>query len=223
MDNIAYCTRCRGMWVGWNGKYIQHCLVCREVNPRAVKLLISSVILSLLILAFPVGTGKVLSELDPFHAIETEAVAEANFVPPIDPAIKSIEHMLSRYNVLEEDRSRVAKAIVDNSRKHGIDPKLVASIVIVESRANPFAISDSNSVGVMQIHIPTWGRTADRENMNLFKIEDNVALGVRILKGYVAQYGLWNGVMRYKGWIGTPESEQNVDEYVQKVKQIYKP
>jgi soluble lytic murein transglycosylase-like protein len=174
-------------------------------------------------LAFPITTGIVLADLNPFPAIETDAVAEASFIPTIDPTVKNIERLLGRYSVQERDRSRVAKAIVENSRKQGLDPKLVASIVIVESRANPFAISDASAVGVMQIHLPTWGRTADRENINLFKVEDNIALGVRILKGYVAQYGLWNGVMRYNGWVGTPESEANVDEYVQKVKQIYEP
>ena len=30
----------------------------------------------------------------------------------------------------------------------------------------------------MQIHMPTWGHTAERQNLNLFKVEDNIALGV---------------------------------------------
>ena len=223
MKSIAYCSRCRGMKVGWNSKYVRHYLVCKEVNPRFVKSLISGVVLSFLILAFPVTTGIVLSDLNPFPVMETDAVAEANFVASIDPAVKSIERLLSRYAVQDQDRDRVAKAIVENSRKQDIDPKLVASVVIVESRANPFAISDSKAVGIMQIHLPTWGRTADRENINLFKIEDNIALGVRILKRYVSQYGLWNGLMRYRGWVDTPESQETADEYVQKVKHIYQP
>ena len=65
-------------------------------------------------------------------------------------------------------------------------PRLVASIIIVESRANPFAISESDSVGIMQIHLPTWGRSPTEQGINLFKIEDNVDLGVRILSGYIA-------------------------------------
>jgi hypothetical protein len=209
------------MWVGWNRKYIQHCIVCKEINPQAIKLLISSVVLSLLMLAFPVETGIVLSDLNPFPV--TNAVAEATFVPSIDPLVRNVAKMLGRYSVHEQQRERVAKAIVETSRKNDMDPKLVASIVIVESRANPFAISDAKSVGIMQIHLPTWGPTADRENINLFKVEDNIALGVRILKRYVSQYGLWTGVMRYKGYVDTPESQENVDEYVQRVKQIYQP
>src|SRR6185295_14822625 len=112
---------------------------------------------------------------------------------------------------------------VQNSRRYDVDPKLIASIVIIESRADPFAISNRDSVGIMQIHLRTWGPLADRENLNLFKVEDNIALGVRILKGYIAGNGLWEGVMRYKGWTSKPESEQQVDEYLQKVKRIYNP
>jgi hypothetical protein len=75
----------------------------------------------------------------------------------------------------------------------------------------------------MQIHLPTWGEIADRENINLFKVEDNISLGVRILRGYIAQYGLWEGVMRYQGMTDSPESQQKADDYAQKVKHIYQP
>ena len=70
----------------------------------------------------------------------------------------------------------------------------------------------------MQIHLPTWGRQADREGINLFKIEDNVDFGVRILKDYVHRFGLWEGVKRYNGWSpDNPDSSQAADDYVAKV------
>jgi len=96
--------------------------------------------------------------------------------------------------------------------------------MIVESRANPFAISTSDSIGIMQIHLPTWGSTADKEDINLFKIEDNVDFGVRILRDYIRHHGLWDGVKRYKGWNSeNPVSMQSVDDYVQKVQRLYFP
>ena len=99
---------------------------------------------------------------------------------------------------------------------------LVASIMIVESRANPFAISTSDSIGIMQIHLPTWGHTVDREGINLFRIEDNVDFGARILKDYIRRFGLWDGVKRYKGWNAVdPGSEQSVEDYLAKVRRIY--
>src|SRR5262249_12160805 len=62
----------------------------------------------------------------------------------------------------------------------------------------------------------------DREGINLFKIEDNIDFGTRILKDYARQFGLWEGVKRYKGWIADdPESEHSAEEYLAKVQRIY--
>ena len=94
--------------------------------------------------------------------------------------------------------------------------------MIVESRANPFAISGSDAIGMMQIHLPTWGPRADKEGINLFKIEDNIEFGTRILKDYIRRFGLWEGVKRYKGWNpGSPASAEAVSDYVAKVQGIY--
>lgn len=230
MEPIAFCSRCRGMRVGWNRKYILHSLVCQEVISRSAKLLIFKAILSSFIFAFPVATGVVFSDLETVRPDEARGVVEAAVLPDggvlgeVSPATRNIEQFLEAQGVDDKDRGRVAKAIVLNSRKYNVDPKLVAAIVIVESLANPFAISGRDSIGIMQIHLPTWGPIADRENINLFKVEDNIALGVRILKGYISRNGgIWEGVMRYKGWTDTPESQVQVDEYVQKVKRIYQP
>jgi len=185
-------------------------------------LVIFSVLLAFLMIIFPFSASVFLSNLDTAAQLQAPVV-HATFVPLIDPAVSGIESMLAKYSVGANIRQRIARAIVQNSQKYNIDPKLVASIVIVESSANPFAISNADAVGVMQIHMPTWGMTADKENLNLFRAEDNIALGVRILKGYVARHGLWPGVMRYRGWIETPESKQEADEYAQKVRKIYQP
>jgi soluble lytic murein transglycosylase-like protein len=140
----------------------------------------------------------------------------------IDPAVQSIETFLKGYGVDESYRTRVAESIVRSAKKHNLDPRLIASVIIVESRANPFAISGKDAIGIMQVHLPTWGQAADREGVNLFKIEDNVDFGARILKNYVRQSGLWVGVKRYKGWFANnPESESSVLEYLAKVQRIY--
>jgi soluble lytic murein transglycosylase-like protein len=96
--------------------------------------------------------------------------------------------------------------------------------MIVESCGNPFAISGQNAVGVMQIHLPTWKDTADREDINLFRIEDNVDLGARILKDYVRRFGQWEGIKRYNGYIpGEPAWEESAQRYLTKVQQVYQP
>jgi len=73
----------------------------------------------------------------------------------------------------------------------------------------------------MQIHLGTWGAIADKENINLFRVEDNVEFGVRILRDYIRASDTWEGVARYRGKTDAPQSQQTALEYVQKVQRIY--
>jgi soluble lytic murein transglycosylase-like protein len=208
------------MNVGWNRRYVMHCLICQEWVSKSSKLLILTVCLAALIFGFPTPGAFVLpggSEL-PMLVLQLQKPVLA----AIDPAVQSVETFLRNYGAEESFIGRVSQSIVKSGRKHNLDPRLIASIVIVESRANPFAISAADSIGIMQIHLPTWGRTADREGVNLFKIEDNIDFGTRILKDYVRQAGIWDGVKRYKGWIAdNPDSHSAALEYVSKIQRIY--
>jgi hypothetical protein len=221
MQAIAFCSKCRGMKVGWNGRYLMHRLKCEEWISKSSKLLILTVCLGVLIFAFPTPSAFVFSG----DGIQ-QPIQEAGFPNPVaavlDPAVHSVEAFLKGYGVDASHRSRVAQAVVKSAKKHNLDPRLIAAIVIVESRANPFAISNRDAIGIMQIHLPTWGRTADKEGLNLFKIEDNVDFGARILRDYVRRSGIWEGVKRYKGWFADrPESESSAVEYMAKVQRIY--
>jgi soluble lytic murein transglycosylase-like protein len=221
MQPFAFCMRCRGMRVGWNGRYILHCLSCKEWFSKSTKLLIFTVLLSVLVLGFPTPSAYVFSGQSPAQEIQ-EAGFDLPLLAAIDPAVTSMKTLLKRYHVDEAHCDRIASAIVKSSRKYDIDPKLVASIMIVESRANPFAISHLDSIGIMQIHLPTWGTTAEEEGINLFKIEDNVDFGVRILRDYVRRFGLWEAVKRYNGLTAdNPDSAQAAEDYLAKVKNIY--
>ena len=219
MQPMTFCSRCRGMKVGWNRPYVLHCVVCLEWVSKSLRLLVLTAVLSSFVFAFPISTGTPVNE--PASPSPTAIIAEreAPSVPTAGSAV--IEQLLKRYSVEREFRPRVATAIMESSRKHDVDPILVASILIVESRGNPFAVSDAGSMGIMQIHLATWGPLVDKEGINLFKIEDNIDLGVRILKDYIAESGLWDGVARYKGRFETPESYQSAAEYVKKVQRVY--
>jgi hypothetical protein len=180
--------------------------------------------------------GMLLTFNDPNIALLTgdesqTTVQQAGLLPPpkveskkspFALAIKTIDGFLQRYQVNQTHRGRVAESIVRSSRKYDVDPRLIASITIVESRANPFAVSNADAVGIMQVHLPTWGRKALQEGINLFKIEDNVDFGVRILRDYIRRFGLWEGVKRYKGWNPeNPNSIQNAEAYLAKIQHIY--
>ena len=164
------------------------------------------------------------SSPSPIHRASNEGLRGSNprRVSRLDSTVSAIDIVLKRFEIDPNRRKRVAEAIVMSSSRHNVDPRLIASIMIVESRANPFAISNLESIGIMQIHLATWGQQAEREGINLFKIEDNVDLGSRILKDYIHRFGLWEGVKRYNGWNpDNPESFQAANDYLAKVQHIY--
>jgi hypothetical protein len=216
-SRITFCSRCRGMKSGWNRRYMTHCLICKKGLRYSSRLVSVAMLTSTLLFALPERSESVSSE----QSLPTLIIPQLA-VPSISPTVLSVEDFLRRNDVREDICARLAESIVSSAKKYHLDAKLIASITIVESRGNPLAISNKAAVGVMQIHIPTWGDTAAREDLNLFKIEDNIDLGSRILKTYVGQSGLWNGVKRYNGFIpGDPESEQSAQAYADKVQQIY--
>jgi soluble lytic murein transglycosylase-like protein len=213
---IVYCTRCGGMEVGWNRRYMTHWLRCKRWLRKSSTLL-AALILVALILGFPQPSAS--SSSVPTMARSVKVLPK---VEPVSAEILSMNAFLKLHKVGETNRSRLADAIVASARKHDLNPKLLASIVIVESRGNPFAISGQDAVGIMQIHLPTWGETAIRENVNLLKIEDNIDFGAEILKDYVRRFGLWEGIQRYNGFIpGEPAWEESSQRYLAKVQQIY--
>jgi len=181
------------------------------------------------IFAFPVPTGIGVADVSASPESQPP-VLQASLVPvlsrpapagPSPAAVAAIDSMLTKYNIRQAQRDRVARAIVSSSRKYNLDSKLVASVVIVESRVDPHAISEAHSIGLMQIHLPTWGSVADKQGIDLFKIEDNVDLGTKILKGYISKFGLWAGLAHYNGSTDAPESQQASNDYVRKVQRIY--
>ena len=209
------------MRVGWNERYFVHCLRCKEWVSKSSKLLILTVLFAAVVFAFTAPNAFVFSGDQPEVPVQA-AGFEMPAVPVLDPAVSSMDNLLKSYKVDEANRIRVAKALVATGKKYNVDPRLIASIMIVESRANPFAISGKEAIGIMQIHLPTWGHAADREGINLFKIEDNIDFGTRILKDYVHQFGLWEGVKRYNGWNPeNPNAESTALDYVAKVQHVY--
>jgi hypothetical protein len=216
--------------VGWNRKYLIHSLVCHGGFSRSFKFAIYTITAALVISLFPTTTAIVLSNLpelerpvppvpDP-ELVSGDAESVVSGLKGIaDPSVLSMEALLRRNSRLSAvQRARIARAVVSSARRHDVDPYLISSILLVESSGNPFAISNRDAVGIMQIHVPTWGSLVDMEQINLFRVEDNIDLGTRILKDYTTRFGLWDGVMRYLG-AGGPSEEAM--EYVTRVQEIY--
>jgi soluble lytic murein transglycosylase-like protein len=179
---------------------------------RAVKLLAIAIVMA------PFAIFAVLQR-SPSIIPMAQAEAATNAVE--DPEVPVLQRFLERYGVVPARSSRIAQALLASGRKQNVDARLLASILIVESRGDPHAISTAHAVGIMQIHVPTWGVDADTRGVNLFKIEDNVEMGARILHGYIAESGLWEGVMRYRGWSSQPGSRESAQVYADLVRQIF--
>lgn len=82
----------------------------------------------------------------------------------------------------------------------GIDPRIVASVMAVESGCNQFAISPRGAIGLMQVMAKTWKDRFDfAGNVNLLNAKDNIRVGTKILAELVDRYGNTEGVRRYNG------------------------
>jgi hypothetical protein len=224
MRSSLYCRQCESTRTGRNNGRILSGLDRLNWLSRQGNLAIFALLLVLL------NAGLLTSNTIGLFGGSLDAPANVATRPEIGnstdlhPATESkdIDTLLKVFKVHGARRERVAQAILQSSRKYNLDPRLVASIIIVESRGNPFAISESDAVGVMQIHVPTWARTVDEEGIDLFNIEDNVDLGTRILRDYVERYGRDEGVKRYIGWRpGNAASLQNAEGYLRKVLHVY--
>lgn len=219
MVTILFCPACRGLVAAPNLRYLKHLFVCHKWALKSIISIVYILSIAGLIFFFPTPVGQASSA-----PVGTPEIRSRLQLAPPALTVNSIESFLGRQScsIDPKRRARIAQAIVSSAVEFDLDPRLLAAIAVVESRCDSFAISQFDSVGIMQIHLPTWSETIDHEGINVFKIEDNIYLGARILASYVNQSGLWGGVHRYHGaFPDSPESMKTADEYVAKVQSIY--
>jgi soluble lytic murein transglycosylase-like protein len=165
----------------------------------------------------------------------TEVAPGADMAAPVEPAVDEYGNALPVIYTAEEvpaeqpverDEDRddsdcsVSASFPDSVRQwcglisqyaneHGLDPDLVAAVIVQESGGNPDAYSHSGAVGLMQV-MPRDGLAAgfmcingpcfgSRPSMSeLYDAEFNVSYGTRMLSGLVAKRGsVRDGLMAY--------------------------
>lgn len=202
---IIFCHKChRSMFVGINKRYLAHLLRHTVVN-------------KVLILVAVVGLISLYPSSISF--IPVKKVGLANYISDEQyHHERTVQSILRRsLDLSKEETSELTKIIVRNSISKKLDPKLVAAIIVVESRGNPFAISESKSVGIMQIHVPTWKEVVDFREKNPFDPEVNIDIGTTILARYLKQYkDVESALLAYEGSHDAVESE-----YLNKVMEVY--
>ncbi len=112
------------------------------------------------------------------------------------------------------------------AEKHGIDPKLVHSIIAAESDYDPGAVSSRGAVGLMQL-MPDTANSYGVQNA--FDPEENIAAGIRYLKDLSRAYeddldqilAAYNaGPEALKKYSGIPPFPETT-RYIRKVKALY--
>jgi len=93
------------------------------------------------------------------------------------------------------ESQRIASAIVRYSHKYAIDPMLVTAVLLVESRARPWARSPKGAIGLMQImpHVIVPSAIAG----NLATIESNIEGGCYLLADNIRRLGEEDGISAY--------------------------
>jgi soluble lytic murein transglycosylase-like protein len=81
--------------------------------------------------------------------------------------------------------SDLRRMVVEVSREHGVDPKLVDSLVRIESAYNPQAVSRKGAMGLMQLMPETARRLRVTDP---FDPEANVRAGVREFSRLIDRY-----------------------------------
>jgi soluble lytic murein transglycosylase-like protein len=147
------------------------------------------------------------------------SAAVANSAPP-KPSFESTEARLSYLRWLGEMSQRLQRRKTDHmtrvefletlwyeSKRAGLEPRLVLGLVQVESGFRKYAISVAGARGYMQV-MPFWARLiGDGDARRLFHMQTNLRFGCVILRHYldVERGDLFLALGRYNGSRGRAE------------------
>lgn len=124
--------------------------------------------------------------------------AAAPATPAADPDLDAVEGHLLRHarrsGQSEAELRALARTLVEEARRHRLDPRLVLAVVHVESRYDAYAVSEKHAMGLMQI-LPSTGEwlaaqtgVAWQGPQTLFDPTANVRLGAAYLRILIDRY-----------------------------------
>ena len=100
----------------------------------------------------------------------------------------------------EEADPEFIELVAQEAVRAGIEPRMLAATLVVESGCRQYVISKRGAVGYMQVMPRVWKNRYDiAGEYNLFNDRDNVRVGAAILSQLVQTYGIREGVRRYQG------------------------
>lgn len=103
-------------------------------------------------------------------------------------------------NFIDEEAVIFLKTLHYEATRAGLDPKLILSLVQVESNFTKYAISSVGARGYMQV-MPFWVEIIGKEEHNLFHLRTNLRYGCTILRHYLEleKGNLFMALGRYNG------------------------
>ncbi|MCK4836871.1 MAG: lytic transglycosylase domain-containing protein [Candidatus Aminicenantes bacterium] len=85
--------------------------------------------------------------------------------------------------------SKIVDVVYNKSKEYGFSPNLILSLIQIESNFKPQAVSSRGAYGLMQVNYMVWKDELDINSTQIFDIEYNIDLGLRILKRYHKEAG----------------------------------
>ncbi len=102
-------------------------------------------------------------------------------------------------------RIRLLEDVRYAALREGLRPRIVLAVIQVESAFNPYAISTSGALGLMQV-MPFWTQRLPYHKRNLFLVRTNLRYGCHILRHYLNRHqgNLSAALAAYNGSNGLP-------------------
>lgn len=106
----------------------------------------------------------------------------------------------------ETERDALARALVHASREHDLPAAFVLAVIEVESRFDPYAVSNKGALGLMQV-LPSTGAPIARRlgipwrgPQTLFDPHANVRIGVAYLRELIDRYANVRAALAAYNW-----------------------
>ena len=156
-----------------------------------------------LLVAGPTSAQKFLKPDPELIALVQQAETDtSDFADKYDEQVwlTDMSHRLADTVPDPYERLKLLKLIHAEASRAQLPPQLVLALIQVESKFDPYAVSHSGAVGLMQI-MPFWLKLIGRADDSLVHAQTNLRMGCTILKYYLGKsHGdIREALQRYNG------------------------
>lgn len=128
--------------------------------------------------AEPAGTSSLAADGGKVATVKVDR-RTGKLVRVVSAASSRSETNAAHLPTIPAPPARISELVERSARAHEVDPLLVHSVIQVESRYNPYAVSSKGAEGLMQL-MPSTSRMLGVTNS--FDPVENIEAGVRYLK-----------------------------------------